>query len=74
MELHEYTPREVKLAVVGKGGAAKEQVQHMIRLLLSLKGELQADSADALAVAVCHAHSRGLRTRLAAASGAERVS
>jgi crossover junction endodeoxyribonuclease RuvC len=70
LPLHEYTPREVKLAVVGKGGAAKEQVQHMMRLLLGLQGELQADSADALAVAVCHAHSRGLRARLAAASAA----
>jgi crossover junction endodeoxyribonuclease RuvC len=64
--LHEYTPREVKLAVVGKGGAGKEQVQHMMRVLLGLKGALQADSADALAVAICHAHSRGLKAELAA--------
>jgi crossover junction endodeoxyribonuclease RuvC len=65
LPLHEYSPKEVKLAVVGKGGAGKEQVQHMMRVLLGLKGELQADSADALAVAVCHAHSRGLKARLA---------
>lgn len=65
LPLHEYTPKEVKLAVVGKGGAGKEQVQHMMRVLLKLKGELQADSADALAVAVCHAHSRGLKAQLA---------
>ncbi|HEX2668512.1 MAG TPA: crossover junction endodeoxyribonuclease RuvC [Gammaproteobacteria bacterium] len=64
--LHEYTPRAVKLAVVGKGGAGKEQVQHMMRVLLGLKGELQADSADALAIAICHAHSRGLKAELAA--------
>jgi crossover junction endodeoxyribonuclease RuvC len=51
----EYTPAEIKQAVVGKGGAAKEQVQHMVRLLLNL-GELQADQADALACALCHAH------------------
>lgn len=65
LPLHEYTPKEVKQAVVGKGGAGKEQVQHMMRVLLKLKGELQADSADALAVAVCHAHSRGLKSELA---------
>lgn len=66
LPLHEYSPREVKLAVVGKGGAGKEQVQHMMRVLLGLKGALQADSADALAVAICHAHSRGLKAELAA--------
>lgn len=66
LPLFEYTPREVKLAVVGKGGADKEQVQHMMRMLLGLKGKLQADSADALAVAVCHAHSRALSARLGA--------
>lgn len=65
LPLTEYTPKEVKLAVVGKGGADKEQVQHMMRVLLKLKGELQADCADALAVAVCHAHSRGLKAQLA---------
>jgi crossover junction endodeoxyribonuclease RuvC len=73
--LHEYTPKEVKQAVVGKGGADKEQVQHMMRVLLGLKGELQADSADALAIAVCHAHSRGLKAQLASllqARGARR--
>jgi crossover junction endodeoxyribonuclease RuvC len=66
LPLHEYSPREVKQAVVGKGGAGKEQVQHMMRVLLGLKGVLQADSADALAIAVCHAHSRGLKAELAA--------
>lgn len=66
LPLHEYTPKEVKQAVVGRGGADKEQVQHMMRVLLGLKGELQADSADALAVAICHAHSRGLKNQLAA--------
>ncbi|HEY4126876.1 MAG TPA: crossover junction endodeoxyribonuclease RuvC [Gammaproteobacteria bacterium] len=73
--LHEYTPKEVKQAVVGKGGADKEQVQHMMRVILGLKGELQADSADALAIAVCHAHSRGLKAQLASlvqARGARR--
>jgi crossover junction endodeoxyribonuclease RuvC len=62
--LHEYTPRAVKLSVVGKGGAGKEQVQHMVKVLLGLKGDLQADSADALAVALCHAHNRSLKLKL----------
>ncbi|MGB9428781.1 MAG: crossover junction endodeoxyribonuclease RuvC [Gammaproteobacteria bacterium] len=64
LPLHEYTPREVKLALTGKGSAGKEQVQHMVKILLGLQGRLQADSADALAVAICHAHSRSLRMRL----------
>lgn len=55
--LHEYSPREIKLAVVGKGNAAKAQVQHMIKVLLNLQGEPQEDAADALAVALCHAHT-----------------
>ena len=56
----EYAPREIKLAVVGSGGAEKEQVAHMIRALLSLSARPQSDAADALAVAMCHAHSRRL--------------
>lgn len=63
----EYTPREIKLAVVGKGGAAKTQVQHMVKLLLNLKGELGSDAGDALAVALCHGFSRAMRARLQAA-------
>ena len=54
----EYTPRAVKLAVVGFGGAEKTQVAHMIRAMLTLEGKLSADASDALAVAVCHAHTR----------------
>lgn len=59
LPLHEYTPREVKLALTGKGSADKQQVQHMVKILLGLQGRMQADSADALAVAICHAHSGG---------------
>lgn len=62
--LFEYTPREIKLALTGKGSASKDQVQHMVKVLLGLREHLQADSADALAVAICHAHSRGLTARL----------
>jgi len=58
LEVSEYSPREIKLAVVGKGGAAKEQVQHMIRAILRLSATPQADAADALAVALCHGNTR----------------
>lgn len=54
----EYTPPEVKLAVVGYGGAEKKQVQYMIQRLLNLPGPPKPDdAADALAVCICHAHS-----------------
>ena len=67
----EYTALQVKQSVVGNGHAAKEQVQHMVRRLLSLPGEPSPDAADALACAICHAHGsrlgelplRGLRMR-----------
>jgi crossover junction endodeoxyribonuclease RuvC len=72
LSLHEYTPREVKLALTGKGSASKDQVQHMVRILLRVSGRLQVDSADALAVAICHAHSRLLRLRLAEDRGGGR--
>ena len=54
----EYSPRQVKQAVVGQGGATKFQVQHMVKVLLKLAGDPQADAADALAVALCHSHTR----------------
>jgi len=56
----EYAPRAIKLAVVGSGAAEKFQVAQMIRTLLSLGERPAADAADALAVAVCHAHQRRL--------------
>jgi crossover junction endodeoxyribonuclease RuvC len=52
----EYTALQVKQAVVGKGKAAKEQVQHMVVRLLNLPAAPAADAADALACAICHAH------------------
>ena len=60
----EYAPRAIKLAIVGSGGAEKFQVAQMIRALLSLSERPAADAADALAVAVCHAHQRQLHVRL----------
>jgi len=53
----EYSARQIKQSVVGKGGADKTQVQHMVKHLLNLSGTPQADAADALAVALCHAHT-----------------
>ena len=56
--VYEYTPLQVKQAVVGYGKADKHQVQYMVRALLSLKETPKPDdTADALAVAICHAHS-----------------
>jgi crossover junction endodeoxyribonuclease RuvC len=67
----EYTPAEVKLAVVGYGRAEKRQVQQMIKLLLGLdKAPTPHDAADALAVAICHLHSMPLgRLKAAATKG-----
>ncbi|MCB5226258.1 crossover junction endodeoxyribonuclease RuvC [Alishewanella sp. 16-MA] len=58
LEVHEYSARQVKQAVVGSGAADKAQVQHMIRHLLKLSASPQADAADALAVALCHGHTQ----------------
>jgi crossover junction endodeoxyribonuclease RuvC len=57
IELFEYAPKKAKLAVVGNGSASKEQVQKMIQMLLSLTVIPEPeDAADALALAICHAH------------------
>jgi len=58
IEVFEYTANQVKQATVGKGHAAKQQVQHMIKILLCLTDTPTTDAADALAIALCHAHSR----------------
>lgn len=58
----EYSARSVKQAVVGNGAANKEQIQHMVLRLLALRGALQTDEADALAVSLCHAHTTLLLT------------
>lgn len=57
LPVYEYTPTQIKQAIVGKGNAAKAQVQHMVVALLKLKGVPQADAADALACALCHNHT-----------------
>lgn len=64
MDVHEYTARQIKQSVVGTGAADKTQVQHMVTQLLGLSGTPQADAADALAAALCHAHSAALNLQL----------
>ncbi len=64
LPVHEYAAKEVKLAVVGKGGAEKQQIQHMVGIMLGLHGKLQADAADALAIALTHAHVRATAHRI----------
>lgn len=64
LAVHEYTARQVKQSVVGTGAADKAQVQHMVTQLLGLSGTPQEDAADALANALCHAHSKALKTQL----------
>lgn len=63
----EYAPAQIKRALVGNGRAEKSQVQHMVKLLLGLQADvataLTADAADALAIAICHAHVRGTLSR-----------
>ena len=62
LPVSEYAAKSIKQAVVGKGGAEKTQVQHMVKILLNRSGALQSDAADALAVALTHAHY--LQTRI----------
>jgi len=64
LEFGEYSPLEIKTAVVGHGRAEKRQVQWMVRSLLALKTDIESeDASDALAVAICHATRRALPTQ-----------
>jgi crossover junction endodeoxyribonuclease RuvC len=56
LPIYEYAPRAIKQAIVGTGAAEKNQVQHMIKLLLNRQQKMGLDESDALAVALCHAH------------------
>ena len=58
VSVNEYSPTEIKKAVVGKGNASKDQVQHMVKAILNLNKAPAADAADALAVALCHGYHR----------------
>lgn len=65
LEVAEYTARQIKQSVVGYGAADKEQVQMMVMKLLNLSIKPQADAADALAAAICHAHASGSLNKMA---------
>jgi crossover junction endodeoxyribonuclease RuvC len=65
----DYSPRSVKQAIVGRGGADKSQVQHMVGILLGIRGAIQNDAADALAVALCHQHTSHTLARMAMMKG-----
>ena len=69
----EYAAKTVKRAVVGTGAAQKRQVAAMVRMLLPGSGDVSADAADALAVAICHAHHHAARVRLDRALGTGRA-
>jgi crossover junction endodeoxyribonuclease RuvC len=62
--IYEYSARHIKKAVVGHGGAEKDQVQRMVQMILGLSEVLAADAADALAAAICHANARTLHGAL----------
>jgi crossover junction endodeoxyribonuclease RuvC len=64
LPVFEYTALQVKQAVVGHGRADKQQVQKMLKVLLNLPEVAQEDASDALATAVCHAHSMGMHKRM----------
>jgi crossover junction endodeoxyribonuclease RuvC len=65
LPVSEYSARQIKQSVVGKGSAEKSQVQHMVTYLLKLSATPQADAADALAVALCHSHTQQSLIRMA---------
>ena len=65
LTVFEYAAREVKQAVVGSGAAEKEQVQYMVKIILGIKNkELKLDESDALAIAICHAHSYSMDKKI----------
>ena len=66
LSVAEYSPRSVKQAIVGRGGADKVQIQHMVRVLLGLAETPVEDAADALAVALCHQHTQQTAKRMQA--------
>jgi crossover junction endodeoxyribonuclease RuvC len=59
--IYEYSARHIKQAVVGRGGAEKQQVQRMVQMILGVRDEIAPDAADALAAAICRAHERSTR-------------
>jgi crossover junction endodeoxyribonuclease RuvC len=73
-EVFEYTPQQIKQAVVGYGKATKEQVMEMVRVLLALPAAPRSDhAADALGVAICHANTCGMRESIRKSTAADTV-
>lgn len=69
LDVAEYAPTQVKLALTGSGRAEKLQVQHMVKVLLNLQGQMAVDASDALAIALTHAQVRGMRERVLPVAG-----
>lgn len=67
LSMAEYSARQVKQAIVGRGAADKLQVQHMVKAILRINDQLQEDAADALAVAICHINTQASLVRIATA-------
>ena len=67
LPVFEYAARQVKQALVGKGNADKSQVQHMVKILLNIQGDMQIDASDALAISLCHSHYQQTAQRLSKA-------
>ncbi len=72
LPVSEYSARQIKQSVVGKGAADKDQVQYMVRLLLKLDFNLKEDAADALAAAICHAHTQQTLIKMSGAKSVRR--
>ncbi len=70
LTVHEYTPRQIKQALTGHGGAEKAQVAFMVARLAAVRGRIASDAADALAVALCHAQRIALEGKLVRAAPA----
>ncbi len=68
LNVFEYSATQVKKAIVGRGHADKNQIQHMVKVLLGLSEVPQTDAADALAVAICHAHTSAFELTMTALS------
>jgi crossover junction endodeoxyribonuclease RuvC len=66
--IYEYSARHIKKAVVGRGGAEKDQVQRMVQMILGVREAIAADAADALAAAICHANERNVQGLLRTAA------
>lgn len=64
LPVFEYAARQVKQALVGKGNAEKQQVQHMVKILLGIQGAMQIDASDALAIGLCHHHYQQTAQRI----------